>query len=68
MVYSIIIDCENIDADEFDVIDVRAKIYLVRPNQEVGPVIVRTNDNFRVVEMANLNGDQVIFFCEINLF
>ena len=56
MGYSIIIDCNEFD--DFDIIDVRAKIYLVRPNQELGPVLVRMNDNFRVVE-TNHADDQV---------
>ena len=58
MVLSIVIDCEDLEA--FDVLDVRARIYLVRPNQELGPVIIRYNTNFRIVEDLQLN--QVINF------
>ena len=61
MVFSIVIDCEDIDLNQFEVLDVRAQIYLVRSNQELGPVIIRLNDNFRVVEnVENLADQEVI--------
>ena len=62
--FSIVIDCEDLEA--FEVLDVRARIYLVRPNQELGPVIVRYNTNFRIVEDLQLN--QVIKLNSIFLF
>ena len=68
MVFMIIINCDDIDLTAFEVIDVRARIYLARHNQEVGPLIVHVNDNFRVVEVDEVeipaNREEVTVFIE----
>ena len=51
MVLSIVIECEEIEAEQLTVIDVRARIYLAPPNQELGPVQIRYNDNFRMMQI-----------------
>ena len=66
MVFSIVIDCEDIDLNQFEVLDVRAQIYLVRSNQELGPVIIRLNDNFRVVENVENLADQEVIISFFN--
>ena len=62
MVFSIVIDCDDIDLEVFEVLDVRARIYLVRPNQELGPVEIRLNNNFRIVEDDQVRQEQVSIF------
>ena len=59
MVFSIVIDCDDIDLEVFEILDVRARIYIVRPNQELGPVEIRLNNNFRIVEDDQVRQDEV---------
>ncbi len=64
----IMIECDDIDLTTFEVIDVRARIYLARLNQELGPLVVQVNDNFRVMEadegeiLANQGEVRIVFY------
>ena len=61
MVFGIVIECDDLDLNRFSVLDVRARVYLARPNQELGPVIVRVNNNFRVIELYENQLSEVRF-------
>ena len=69
----IVIDCDDIDLTMFEVIDVRARIYLARLNQDLGPLVVQVNDNFRVIEVnegefpANQGEVRIIFIKQLPL-